>query len=95
LRLRSLGSGPDHTTGIGSSFRFQAFGARHPRRSKIPGDIDDHNALIAAHQQKQFQHLGTLVVQRSLPPAPNDEFGNKDGDLAVGGLAFDFEDVIN
>ena len=54
---------------------------------QIPGYVDDSNSLIAAHQEKQFETLGALVVEWRLPPVFNDQLGDQDRDLAVGMLS--------
>ena len=46
---------------------------------QIPGDVDDRNPLIAAHQEKQFENLGALVVERRLPPVFNNREYQKRG----------------
>ena len=61
---------------------------------QIPGNVDDRNSLIAAHQEKQFENLGTLIVEWRLPPVFNDHLGNQDRDLAVGVLTLYLEDVF-
>ena len=39
--------------------------------------------------------MGSLIVERSLPPVFDDQLGNEDCDLAVGMVAFDLEDVVD
>jgi hypothetical protein len=46
---------------------------------QIPGNVDDRNSLIAAHQEKQFENLGALVVERRLPPVFNNREYQKRG----------------
>ena len=61
---------------------------------QIPRDVDDRNPLIAAHQEKQFENLGALVVEWRLPPVFNDQLGNEDRDLAIGMLTLNLENVF-
>jgi hypothetical protein len=44
----------------------------HEGRLEVPRNVDDHNALIAAYQEKQLKQLSTLVVQGRLPPMFDD-----------------------
>ena len=60
---------------------------------QVPGNIDYHDALIPAYKQKQLQQLSPLVVERSLPPVFDDEFGDKDSNLTIRVVAFDLQDV--
>jgi hypothetical protein len=62
---------------------------------QVPGDIDDDDALIAAHQEQEFEELRSLVVEEVVPQAADDEFGKQDGDLAVGVVALDLQDVLD
>ena len=39
--------------------------------------------------------MGALVVEGGLPPVFDYELGDEDGDLAVGVVLFDFEDVVD
>jgi hypothetical protein len=55
---------------------------------RVPGDVDDHDALITSNKKEQLQQLGSLVVKRGLPPVFDDEFGNQDGDLTSRVVAF-------
>ena len=50
---------------------------------EVPGDVDDDDALIAVDKKEQLQQLSALVVERCLPPAFDNEFGNEDGDLTI------------
>lgn len=62
---------------------------------EVPGNIDHRDARISTHQQKQLQQLSPLVVKRSLPPVFDHELGNKDGDLTIGMVTLDFQDVLD
>jgi hypothetical protein len=62
---------------------------------QVPGNIDDHNALIPAYKKKQLQQLSPLVVKRSLPPVFDDELGDEDGDLTIRMVALDLQDVLD
>ena len=42
-----------------------------------------------------FQQLGALVVERSLPPVFDDEFGNEHRDLTMRMVMFDLQDVLD
>ena len=39
--------------------------------------------------------LGALVVQRRLPPVAYDKLGDHDGDLTLGPVDFDLQDVVH
>ena len=67
----------------------------HEGQLEVPRNVDDHNALIAAYQEKQLKQLSTLVVQRRLPPMFDNQFGDEDRDLTVGMIAFNLEDVTD
>src|SRR5208283_2019174 len=63
--------------------------------SQVPGDVDDDDALFSLEQEKQLEQLHALVVKEVLPPVADHEFGQKHGDLAVGVLLLQFQDVVH
>jgi hypothetical protein len=100
---------PDHSIGFGYSVRFQVIRSKMTVKKarpacrnctgrsglQIPGDVDDDDALIPTYKKKQLQQLSTLVMERSLPLMFNDELGNEDGDLTIGMVALDLQDVLD
>ena len=62
---------------------------------EVPGDVDYDDALVSSDEEQEFEELGSLVVEGSLPPVFDDQFGDEDGDLTVGVVMFDFEDVFD
>jgi hypothetical protein len=62
---------------------------------KIPGNLDDDDALVAPQKEQDLQELSSLVVKWRLPPMANHEFGDQYSDLAVRVRVFNFQDVID
>ena len=62
---------------------------------RVPGDVDDGDAGVASHQEKELEELGALVVEGRLPPVFDDELGDEDGDLALGVVLLELQDVVD
>lgn len=57
--------------------------------------MDHHDALIPAYQQRKLEQLNPLVMQGSLPPAFDDQFGHQDRDLAIRMVMLNFQNVLD
>ena len=44
---------------------------------QVPGYIDDHDSMLALHQQSSGKDAGALVVEKILIPLTLDEFGQQ------------------
>ena len=48
---------------------------------QIPGNVDHHDAPVAAHQQNHLQQAGAPVVQQALPPVAHHQLRHQHADL--------------
>ncbi len=62
---------------------------------KVPGDIDDHDSPVAAHQQNDLEQIGAAVVQQALPPVTHHQLRHQYAHLPVACFLFHFQHVIN
>jgi hypothetical protein len=47
------------------------------------------------NEKEQLKELRALIVERGLPPVFDYEFGDEDGDLTLGIVVFDLENIID
>src|SRR5208337_1300929 len=73
----------------------RVLGSRDSIAFEVPGNIDDYDAAIAAHEQDYLQQFSAAVVQQVIPPVADYQLRDQYADFTELGLAFHIQNVID
>ncbi len=66
-----------------------------PAFTQIPGNIDDHDSVLAMQQQTSGENSGALIVKKILVPLTLDELRQQHRDRTTRVLPFDLQEVVD